>query len=177
MLSPDSNAFDNKLVREPDLVDRSSPMSQNEFSGRQELDFADKSQGFKGRNLFEDYNNKWNNYEAALSSPDFKHEGESHEVYTPSFDHKNDDMEFQNQSPLSFLKNLKEDVSAQKTAEPPNLRRRRNKFKQQFDETPYIGHFYMNKEGKQILHPVYSAGNRGMSLPPPMTLKANPINE
>jgi hypothetical protein len=102
-------------------------------------------------------------------SPDFKQEHESSEVYTPSFDHKTG-IEFRKQSPLSLINQLK-DVSAQKTAEPPYLRKRRNKFKQRFDETPYIGHIMINNDGQQVLQPLYPTNlARGASLPPPVPL-------
>ena len=66
------------------------------------------------------------------------------------------------------------DVSAQKTSEPPYLRKRRNKFKQRQD--PYVGHLMVNNEGQHVIQPLYSTGTRGVSLPPPITL-GKPYNE
>lgn len=112
------------------------------------------------------YFRKWENFDPPFLSPAFKQEQESNEVYTPSFDHKND-IDFRKQSPISLMNHFK-DVSAQKTAEPPYLRKRRNKFKQRQD--PYVGHLMVNNEGQQVLQPLYSTGTRGVSLPPPITL-------
>lgn len=95
-------------------------------------------------------------------------EHESSELYTPSFDHQNE-MDFRKQSPHSLLKQIK-DVSAQKTAEPPYLRKRRNKFKQRHEEAPFVGHIMVDNKGQQYLRPVYNTGNRVMSLPPSMPI-------
>lgn len=111
---------------------------------------------------------KWDHYAPPFLSPEFKQDENSSEVYTPSFDHKNE-IDFQKQSPLSLINQFK-DVSAQKTAEPPYLRKRRNKFKQRAEETPYIGQIMVNNEGQHILQPLYSQGPRGVSLPPPVPI-------
>lgn len=103
-------------------------------------------------------------YEHPFLSPDFKNEEDSNEVYTPSFEHKTG-YQLRDQSPLSFLKQLK-DVSAQKTTEPPYLRKRRNKFKQKHDDMSYIAHIMVNNDGQQVLHPLYPANSRGYSMPP-----------
>lgn len=66
---------------------------------------------------------------------------------------------------MSLLKQIK-DVSAQKTAEPPYLRKRRNKFKQRQEDYPYIGHIMVDSKGQQYLRPLYPVGHRNMSLPP-----------
>jgi hypothetical protein len=110
---------------------------------------------------------KWNDYENLLS-PNFYKNEECNEIYTPSFDNK-DSIDFKNASPLSFIKQLK-DVSAQKTAEPPYLRKRRNKFKQKCDDMPYIGHIMVNNEGHHIIQPIYHPSFRGLSVPPSLTL-------
>lgn len=38
------------------------------------------------------------------------------------------------------------------------------------EEVPYMGHIMLNNDGKHVLQPLYSAGLRGSSLPPPMAL-------
>lgn len=55
LFSPDSNIYDGKLIRDSDNQNESSPISPKQFSARKVLDFADKSQEFKGRNLFDDH--------------------------------------------------------------------------------------------------------------------------
>lgn len=108
----------------------------------------------------------WGPDDPPFLSPDFKNDQDESEVYTPSFDHNNE-LDFRKQSPISFIDHIK-DVSAQKTTEPPHYRKRRNKFKQRQDETPYMGHIMMNNEGQHILQPLNSLANRGLSLPPPI---------
>lgn len=101
-------------------------------------------------------------------SPDFKQEKQDSEVYTPSFDHKND-IDFRKDSPLNLIDQLN-DISARKTAEPPNMRKRRNKFKQRYGETPYIGHIMVNEHGQHVLQPLSYGAPRGMSQPAPVPL-------
>ena len=66
---------------------------------------------------------------------------------------------------MSLLKQIK-DVSAQKTAEPPYLRKRRNKFKQKQEDYSFIGHIMVDNKGQQFLRPLYPVGHRNISLPP-----------
>lgn len=54
LLTPESSHYERDLIREHDHLQRSSRMSNRAFSPRKALDFADKSQQYKGRNLFED---------------------------------------------------------------------------------------------------------------------------
>lgn len=144
-------------------------MSNKTFSPRKALDFADKSQEYKGRNLFEDNYNiqqeKCEEYDHPFLSPEFKQDDDSNEVYTPSFDHKNQ-YYYKHQSPLSFLKQFK-DVSAQKTAEPPYLRKRRNKFKQKVEEVEQAAHYMAPFENQRMHYLWYPQSGRGASLPPP----------
>ena len=63
------------------------------------------------------------------------------------------------------------DVSAQKTAEPPYLRKRRNKFKQRQEDMPYVGHLMINNDGQQIIQPMYQPNHRGTSMPLPMPVR------
>ena len=54
LFSPDSNMYDSKLIKDSENNDGSSPVSPKHYSPRKALDFADKSQEYKGRNLFDD---------------------------------------------------------------------------------------------------------------------------
>lgn len=84
-------------------------------------------------------------------SQDYKNEQDESEIYTPSFDHNNE-PDFRKQSPS---------VSSTKM--------RAYSFKRH-EEVPYMGHIMLNNDGKQVLQPLYPAGLRGSSLPPPMAV-------
>lgn len=120
-------------------------------------------------------NRDWDPQEPPFLSPAFKQSEDTSEVYTPSFDHNNE-IEFRKQSPVSFIDQIK-DVSAQKTTEPLHYRKRRNKFKQRQDETPYMGHLVVNNEGQHVLQPLYSMSHRGFSMPPPMAIVKGYVDE
>lgn len=106
-------------------------------------------------------------------SPEFKHEEDSNEVYTPSFEH-NVQSQIKNVSPSKIISQLM-DVSAQKTAEPPHLKRR-NKFKQ-MEEVPYMAQITINHDGQQVLHPLYAPHRSGYSMPPPIPISHRSSSE
>lgn len=54
LLSPDSSHYQPDLIQDSDHIKESSRDSNRIFSPRKALDFADKSQDYKGRNLFDD---------------------------------------------------------------------------------------------------------------------------
>ena len=54
LFSPDSNIYEDKLIRDPDHRIESSLASMKQYSARKALNFADKPQNYKGRNLFDD---------------------------------------------------------------------------------------------------------------------------
>lgn len=54
LLSPESSRYDPHQIHDSGAMPRSSRLSNRAFSPRKALDFADKSQFYKGRNLFED---------------------------------------------------------------------------------------------------------------------------
>jgi len=56
VLSPESSHYGRELVPESHQIDESARLSNRTFSPRKALDFANKTQQYKGRNLFdEDY--------------------------------------------------------------------------------------------------------------------------
>ena len=57
LFSPDSNIYEDKLIRDSDNRMEYSQTSSKQYSPRKALDFAGKSQNYKGRNLFD------NNYQ------------------------------------------------------------------------------------------------------------------
>ena len=54
LFSPDSNIYEDKLIKDPDHRMESSLTSLKQYFARKALDFGDKSQNYKGRNLFDD---------------------------------------------------------------------------------------------------------------------------
>lgn len=53
-MSSESSQFLHKPINEIAESNKASPLIKGTFSPRKALDFTNKSQGFKGRNLFED---------------------------------------------------------------------------------------------------------------------------
>lgn len=52
--SPDSSQYESKIIRDTTHHNRPVSFSKSTFSPKKVLDFEDKSQGFKGRNLFDE---------------------------------------------------------------------------------------------------------------------------
>eukprot|EP00343_Euplotes_focardii_P010366 CAMPEP_0205826744 /NCGR_PEP_ID=MMETSP0206-20130828/29711_1 /ASSEMBLY_ACC=CAM_ASM_000279 /TAXON_ID=36767 /ORGANISM="Euplotes focardii, Strain TN1" /LENGTH=371 /DNA_ID=CAMNT_0053126951 /DNA_START=30 /DNA_END=1146 /DNA_ORIENTATION=+ len=133
LLSEESSDLENNMIQDFDNIQSSKTSN---FSPRKALDFAEGC-------------------DPPFLSPEFNKDMDSSEVYTPSFEHKNED--FRKQSPLSLINQFKD---------PSH--KRRNKFKQRYEDAPYLGHLVMNREGQQVLQPMHNSSHRGMSMPPPM---------
>jgi len=88
-LKAEESDLENNLIPDFEQINGSSKNSNN-FSPRKTLDFAWKA----------------GEYDPHYYSPEFKQDMESSEVYTPSFDHKNED--FRKQSPMSLINQFKD---------------------------------------------------------------------